>query len=122
MRRQCRAGGCHLVSCPPGWTSRRAQGFRQRGSSSEGDQNDSVPLNVIMSTSCSPGCSRAQLPSGLRGASPCPLTVLVKLPIAAVNCPVPPVTSPVCCSVSLNRQLRGFRENEVICPAPLTRC
>jgi hypothetical protein len=88
----------------------------------ERDKNDSVPLNAIMSTSWSAGCKMAQLPSGLRGAIPWPLTVLVKLPVAAVNCPVPPVTAPVCCSVSLNRQLRGFRENEVMDTVALTRC
>ena len=67
-----------------------------------------------MSTSCSAGCVKAQLPSGSRPPSRSAVTVPVKLPAAAANWPVPAVNSPVCCSVNLNRQLSGL--NEVISP------
>jgi len=48
-----------------------------------------------MSTSWSGTCESEQLPSGLRARTADAVTVPVKLPVAAVNCPVPPTISPV---------------------------
>src|SRR5215813_2601972 len=74
-------------------------------------QNDSVPLDVSISTSCSAGLSNAQLPSGLRGATPRPVSVPVKLPVASVNCLVPPVICAVDVAVAVATQLSGLMEN-----------
>jgi hypothetical protein len=46
-------------------------------------QNDSAPVDAIMSTSCRGSCVVEQLPSGLRGKSPRALTVPVPPPAAA---------------------------------------
>jgi hypothetical protein len=99
--------------------SRRAGRFvpggGQRCSSSERGQNDSVPLNVTMSTSCSDGCPAAQLPSGLRGSSPWGLIVPVKVPLALANSPVPPVICESSWSVARNRQLRRHQARRDLC-------
>jgi ATP-dependent metalloprotease FtsH len=100
----------HLVPCSG-----------RRGSSSGRGQNDSVPLNATVSTSCSDGCPAAQLPSGLRGSSPWGLIVPVKVPLAWANSPVPLVICESSWSVARNRQLCGLTVTE----APtvvLTRC
>jgi hypothetical protein len=52
-------------------------------------------------------CESEHLPSGLRARTADAVTV-VKLPVAAVNCPVPPAISPVWGIVTLATQLRGL--------------
>src|SRR6266576_2923608 len=64
-------------------------------------QNDSVPLPATMSSSCSAGCTKEQLLPGLRGSSAVAEAVPVKVPLAAANCPVPPVMTAVCWIVPL---------------------
>ena len=73
-------------------------------------QNDSVPVDVNMSTSWSGTCSKLQLPSGLRARTAGPVTVPVPLPVALANCPVPPAISPVWWIVAVATQLRGLTE------------
>jgi hypothetical protein len=75
----------------PSWVRRQARRFVPGGRqwcSSERGQNESVPLNATMSTSCSAGFPAAQLPSGLRGSSPSGLTEPVNVPLAWANSPV----------------------------------
>src|SRR6185437_3854074 len=71
-------------------------------------QNVSVPLTSNLSTSWRGSCAVEQVPSGLRANCARPLTVPVKLPVAPVNFPVPPVTCQVNSAVPVNRQLSGL--------------
>ena len=86
-------------------------------------QNNSVPLSANLSTSWSGSCSVEQVPSGLRAKSARPLTIPVKLPVAPVNFPVPPVTCQVSYDVPVNRQLRGLiTKGDRGLPSVLTTC